>query len=455
MEGIQEIYKNNEAKTLMNETVCKYMAEFKLAKVFKSWFALHCYKKTLEYNLIVFWIRKGQQLAAKGFSSWKWYYIQKARNRDIQQKLDAVIRLHLVQKYFRDWFKAVKKLLSVKKNIFSEWKKVHFFNLREKKIESLKTKAVHKNLENLAIKMLFGTWKNCFILRIELKKKSFLGLKIFLHREKTLKFFRERRIQGQKLETDLKVSIFQPWWKLVQKIRTIKKSRYQRLLFIHFQQLLEYSKKSFTKKLFNQKILNHLTDTIKIKYFKALKIHQKQSMNNKYLQRLSIKLYEKVLYSKHFTALSHNFLLNQQKKTSIIKSFKFWTLKTQSLPFKAFKIYLSQRKNKHSKLRQAKYQRIFDLQQSTLFSWIDLSLQLKETSEKQDDQKKAEKMNKIWKIVQKFVEILKIRTRKRLKTHSQPTIPKVNFMTESVLELSSQSRKRPEPRRLNILSTIN
>ena len=380
---------------------------------------------------------------------------RRARNTKIYQKLNELIGLHLVQKHFKDWFKAVKGLAQIKKNIFLEWKKIHIFNLREKKIESLKKRVIQKNLENLAIKMLFGTWKNCFALRTDLKKKSFLGLKIFFHREKTLKFFQERRIQRQQLETDLKASVFQPWWKLVEKISTIRKSRHQRLASIHFQQLLEYSKKSFTKKLFNQKILNHSIKTTRKNYFKALKAHQKHSTYKKYLQRLSITHHNKVLYSKHLAALSHYFLSNQQKKTSFIKSLRFWTHKKQSFPFKAFKIYLSQRKKKHAELQQAKNLRIFDLQQSTLFSWIDLSLQSKENTEKLEDQKKAQKMNKVWKIVQKFVEILKIRTRKRLKPHSQPSIPKVHFTTESVLEISHQSRKRPEPRRLNILSTIN
>ena len=58
MEGNWEVSRNKEAKTLMKEMVCRYMGEFKLARVVKYWIALHCHKKTLEYRLILSWIKK-------------------------------------------------------------------------------------------------------------------------------------------------------------------------------------------------------------------------------------------------------------------------------------------------------------------------------------------------------------------------------------------------------------
>lgn len=447
------------AKILMNQTIGKYMDDFRLARIFKYWLYLYCYNKTLENNLIRSWIIKSHRVVIKAFLSWKSYQqhiaMKKLRHNEIHQKLSCLMDFHIAQKYFRSWFEVIKNRLKLKKNIFIEWKKFSSFKKREKKIQSLKKSVIQKNLENLAIRMLFDAWKNSFFIKFELKKKVFLGFKTWTNLQKKLKIFQNRRIQSKQPIENKKILIFVSWQNYTQMMKKIQNFYSKNQLSKYFQHLIEHTKKAFTKNLFTKKIQNHSNNTLKKRYLNYIKVFKIHSLLTKSKKNRSITHNTQHLLNKYFAILQSYSNIAHNKRILIINSLNFNKTKKQSFLFESLKNYISQRTKKKLRLNQAKDLRIFDMQQSALLSWINRSFQVKQQTEQEKFAKEEQKMNKVWKIVQRFVDILKFKTRKRLNSRHVPILPKTQFVNDSVIEITHQSRKRPEPRRLNILSTIN
>ena len=199
------------------------------------------------------------------------------------------------------------------------------------------------------------------------------------------------------------------------------------------------------KRLFTEKYKNFYDDNLKKKSISLLKSYRITSWSKKSRLEKSQNFYMSKMRLKYFNAICtfHDYL--KTKLQNLKHSIHFWKETRLRSITNSLKSYLLKRRQKKLNLKQAKQLRIFDMQKETIIKWIDTSMQLKSQNDQIETSNSIQKQEKIYKLVQKFISILKSRIRPQ---HQTPCtyLPKTQLIVESPAEY--EPRKRPEPRRL-------
>lgn len=425
-----------------------YMDEFRLKRVFFYWLARVYTAKERENKVVWAVVKRSMDMRRKCFGSIKDWTCRKVE-RD--KKFGDLEKLILVERELRRkalvWKKWVEGMLArtrIKKGVVDEWRKVVMFEKRRRKIEALKAEVVDKGLKEGMKKACFEKWRRLMAVRREIKvavvcawkRQAWICRKV---REMNGRR-RERRSEKVALEKG-----FVGWMELSRKNKVSRGFWIKNRKVWVLQALNENSKKAFMKRLFIEKYKNFYDDNIKRKFFSLLKSYQITSSGKKFKINQSQDFYNGKIMLKYFNTIC-TFHANLKTKFQNLKlSIHFWKETRLRSITNSLKSYYLIRKQKKSNLKKAKQLRIFDLQRETIIKWIDTSMHLKSQSDQIETTNSIQKQEKIYKLVQKFVSILKSRIRPRVQTPCT-YLPKAQLILEPPAEY--EPRKRPEPRRL-------
>ena len=425
-----------------------YMHEFIMKRIFLYWVGRVYRSKERENKVIWAVVKRSLDMRRKCFGLFKdWVEVSGRRKRRFQELMRVVAGENEMKRkafIWKSWIDLIEFRKSFKKSVMDEWRKVAMFEKRRKKIEGLKIEVVGKGLKEAVKKEFFESWRRQLQVRREVKALVVFGWKRQAWLGRKVREMSRKRMEGLG-DMVLMEKGFSAWMEFSRQSkisRTYWKNK--RKVWV-FQALNENSKKVFMKRLFTEKYKNFYDDSLKKKSISLLKSYQITSWSKKSRLEKSQNFYMSKMRLKYFNAICifHDYL--RTKLQNLKHSIHFWKETRLRSITNSLKSYLLKRRQKKLNLKQAKQLRIFDMQKETIIKWIDTSMQLKSQNDQIETSNSIQKQEKIYKLVQKFISILKSRIRPQ---HQTPCtyLPKTQLIVESPAEY--EPRKRPEPRRL-------